>query len=55
MDDWQQGLARLMDDPAERRRRIAEAAAVIQARHAPAAIARQWQALLSGLTETVPA
>lgn len=55
VDDWQQGLATLMDQPAERARRVAAARAVIEACHAPAAIARQWSALLQSLTETVPA
>ena len=59
VDDWASGLPRLMDDAVERARRIEAAAAVIQARHEPAAIARQWQALLAGLvtgaTPAVPA
>lgn len=44
--DWDAGLARLMDGADERRRRVAAAGQLIQARHSSAAIGAQWARVL---------
>jgi hypothetical protein len=47
VDDWQQGLARLMADEGERRRRLEAARAIIETRHAPAVIGERWERVLA--------
>lgn len=45
LDGWQQGLSTLMDDSVERARRVAAARERLDARYAPAVIARRWATL----------
>lgn len=52
LGDWNAGLGRLMDDPAERARRLEAGRHLIEGRHSTDAIGAAWAALLQ---EDVPA
>ncbi|MGA0609121.1 hypothetical protein [Caldimonas sp. KR1-144] len=49
LDDWDAGLAQLMSDGENRARRIAAARDRLQARYAPAVVARRWADVLGEL------
>jgi hypothetical protein len=46
LDDWGDGLARLMDDPLQRHASVAAARRLLQERYAPAIICARWRDLL---------
>ncbi len=52
LDDWDEGLARLMADGPERRARIAAARDTIEGAYTLAAVGAEWAALLSDLSHT---
>ena len=52
LDDWDEGLARLMDAKPERLARIAAARGTIEADYTLAAASAKWASLLAGLSHT---
>jgi hypothetical protein len=49
LNDWHGGLARLMDDAAQRRASVACARAVLQAQYTPAIVCARWRKVLESL------
>ena len=49
LDDWEAGLARLMDDHAHRQHSVAQAQQLLDTRYAPAVICACWRDLLTTL------